>query len=225
MKYKRKDYLKVIGALLFAAIIVFILLRYRHMLMLRLGHHIHVKDIKRFILSYGKFSSLCFVILYGLKPILFVVPASLLSILAGNIFGPYMALLLSMSGCFIAGTLAFVLAKALGRSFIENLLKGKALSLDENIEKHGFKIMLLMRLSFIFPYDPLSFAAGLTKMKYRDFILGTLLGVFPEMISYSFMGENLQHPLSLSFVFPIIFIILVALLGSYAYKLYKNKHK
>lgn len=223
MKDKTVDYIKAILIFLLAAIIMYIILKYRHMVPIRFHHYIRMKDIKRFILSYGRFSSLCFVLIYGLKPILFFVPASLLSILAGNIFGPYMALLLSMSGCFLAGTLAFFIARALGRSFVENILKGKALSLDQNIEKHGFKIMLLMRLSFIFPYDPLSYAAGLTKMKYSDFILGTLLGVFPEMLAYSFMGENLQHPLSLRFFIPIIFIVIVALTGSYAYKLHKSK--
>lgn len=225
MKDKWIDYLKTILIILLIIIISYIVFKYEHIFMLRLRHHIHIKDIKRFILSYGKFSSICFVLLYGLKPIVFIIPASFLSIMAGDIFGPFMALLLSMIGCFFAGTLAFFLAKFLGRSFVENLLKGKALSLDQNIENQGFKIMLLMRLSFIFPYDPLSYAAGLTKMKYRDFILGTLIGVLPEMISYSFMGENLQHPFSIRFAFPIIFIVIMALIGSYTYKLYKNKHE
>ncbi|WP_347460458.1 hypothetical protein [Clostridium sp. DMHC 10] len=53
--------------------------------------HIRPKDIKRYILSYGEFAALVFVIIYSLKPILFVVPASLLSIMAGGIFGPWKA--------------------------------------------------------------------------------------------------------------------------------------
>lgn len=221
MKDKKEKYVKIILVSICVLLIIFFMIKNRHIM----RQHIRIRDIKRFILSYGKFSSLCFVIVYGLKPIIFIVPASLLSILAGNIFGPYMGLFLSMIGCFFSGSLAFVLSKLLGRSFVEKILKGRALNLDQNIERHGFKIMLLMRLSFVFPYDPLSYAAGLSKMKYSDFILGTMLGILPEMLAYSFMGENIERPLSAKFVFPIVFIIAVALLGSYTYKIYKGKQR
>ncbi|WP_347460457.1 VTT domain-containing protein [Clostridium sp. DMHC 10] len=87
----------------------------------------------------------------------------------------------------------FFLAKKLGRPFVDKILKGKVMKLDNGIEKHGFMIMLLMRLSFVFAYDPLSYAAGLTSMKYRDFILGTIIGIIPEMLCYSFMGKILKE--------------------------------
>jgi len=114
------------------------------------------------------------------------------------------------------------MSRFLGKPFVNKLLKGKALSLNSNIEKHGFKIMLAMRLSFIFPYDALSFAAGLSKMKYYDFILGTIIGIIPEMLTYSFMGKNIKHPLSIKFIAPIIAIILIATASYYFYTTYKK---
>lgn len=217
MKNNNKKLFKYAISSILIIFIIFIFFKYRKDL-----SNMSLADMKNYILSYGKFSSIIFVIIYSLKPLVLVIPVSLMSILAGNVFGPYKAILLSMIGCFASGTMAFFLSKFLGRSFVDRLLKGKAMKLDDNIEKHGFKIMAIMRLSFVFPYDPLSYAAGLTKMKYKDFILGTLLGVFPEMIAYSLMGKNLENPFSFKFVAPIIATILLALVAIYVHKRFKN---
>lgn len=217
MKKNKKNLLKYLVLAVLIVVIAFLIYKHRRYMI-----HVNLNDMRRYILSYGKFSSLIFILIYSLKPVLLVVPTSLLSILAGNIYGPYKAVLMSMIGCFGSGTVAFFLARFLGRSFVDKILKGKAMTLDDSIEKHGFKIMALMRLAVIFPYDPLSYAAGLSKMRYRDFILGTLVGIFPEMVSYSLMGKNLKHPFSLKFILPIVLIIIFAMAASYAYKNYKN---
>lgn len=219
MEKKEKNLLKYLFSAILVIVIGFILLRYR----IHLGH-ISLRSLRRYILSYGEFSSLVFVVIYSLKPILLVIPTNILSILAGNIFGPYKAFLLSMIGCFGSGTIAFFLARFLGGAFVQRILKGKAMTLDSNIEKHGFKIMILMRLAVVFPYDPLSYAAGLTKMKYRDFILGTLIGIFPEMVTYSLMGKNMEHPFSHKFILPIVIVIALAIGAWYMYK-YSNNGK
>ncbi|WP_406542019.1 TVP38/TMEM64 family protein [Clostridium ljungdahlii] len=123
-----------------------------------------------------------------------------------------------MIGCFGSATLAFFLSRFLGRSFVNKILKGKALTLNDNIEKYGFRIMTAMRLSFVFPYDPLSYAAGLTKIKYRDFIFGTLVGILPEMVTYSLIGGNLTKPFSFKFILPIIVLFIIACISIYMHK-------
>lgn len=227
---KNKSYIIIIAVIVILLLAIIFTNRHRIMYLLHSDlkimkiFHINPRGIKRYIRSYGKFASLVFVLIYSLKPILFIVPASLLSIIAGGIFGAFKAFILSMIGCFFSASLAFLLARSLGKPFVDKLLKGKALKLYDGIEKHGFIIMLLMRLSFIFPYDPLSYAAGLTVMSYKDFILGTIIGIAPEMISYSFMGRNLNKPFSIKFFLPIILIIVVASTAAFVYKKYKDKN-
>lgn len=172
--------------------------------------HISPRMIKRYILSYGKYAALVFVIMYSLKPLLLVMPVWIFSVVAGSVFGPWKAFTLSMIGCFFSGTLAFILAKKLGRPFVSKILKGKVMKLDDNIDKHGLVIMLLMRLSFIFPYDALSYAAGLTKMRYSEFILGTLIGVAPEMLGYSFIGKGFGGKMSFVSFIPVILVVFIA---------------
>ena len=78
--------------------------------------------------------------------------------------------------------------------------------------------MLIMRLSIIFNYDALGYAAGLTSMSYKDFIAGTMIGILPEMVTYSLMGKNIEHPLSVRFIVPIIMVVIIGLIASYLYK-------
>ncbi|WP_026883883.1 TVP38/TMEM64 family protein [Clostridium akagii] len=214
-----KDKLKYIGL---AVLIIFVLI-----LIFKLHplfRNINFKHVKHYILSYGKFSSIIFIIIYSLKPIVFIIPASLLSIVAGNIFGSFYAFIYSMIGCFLSATVAFFLARSLGKPFVDKMLKGKIVKLDSSVEKHGFPIMLLMRLSFVFPYDGLSYACGLTKVKYKDFILGSILGIIPEMILYSYIGKNLgKHFIIKKLIMPIIAIILIALIAYYFYNNYKSR--
>lgn len=231
MSSKTKKILVYLGITIFVIVALILTFEFKGHGFIRIHHkinglrilHIRPQSIKRYILSYGEFAALVFIIIYSLKPILFVVPASLLSIMAGGIFGPWKAFFLSMISCFLSASFAFFLAKKLGRPFVDKILKGKVMKLDNGIEKHGFIIMLLMRLSFVFAYDPLSYAAGLTSMKYRDFILGTVIGIVPEMICYSFMGKNFERGFSLKAFFPLIIVVIVAPIAILAYKKYKSK--
>lgn len=233
MNFKTNKKLKYLAVTLTVILVIIILLIFKTHLGAMLAHkdkgilkilHFNPRRIKRYILSYGKLSAVAFVVIYALKPILIVVPASLFSIMAGSIFGPWKAFMLSMISCFLSGSFAFFLAQKLGKPFVDKILKGKIMKLDDGIEKHGFIIMLLMRLSFVFPYDPLSYAAGLTKMKYRDFILGTVIGVAPEMLAYSFMGRNLERSFSIKSLLPILLIIIIASIAALTYKKYKTKN-
>jgi uncharacterized membrane protein YdjX (TVP38/TMEM64 family) len=217
MKDFTKDKLKDIGIVIIFIIILISIFKFRNVF-----HNINYRHLRHYILSYGKFSSLIFIVMYSLKPILFVIPASLLSIVAGNIFGSFYAFIYSMIGCFFSGTLAFFLAKFMGKPFVDKILKGKVLKIDSGLEKHGFLIMLLMRLSFVFPYDALSYASGLTKVKYKDFILGTMLGIIPEMIMYSYIGKNLGKYTIKKIFIPIILMTIIAVSANYIYKSYKN---
>ncbi|SMC23795.1 Uncharacterized membrane protein YdjX, TVP38/TMEM64 family, SNARE-associated domain [Clostridium acidisoli DSM 12555] len=220
MKGFIKNNLKYIGIVVVVIIILLSIFRFRNIL-----PNINPKYLRHYILRYGKFSSLVFIIIYSLRPIVLIIPASLLSIIAGNIFGSFYAFIFSMIGCFFSATLAFFLGRALGKPFVDKILKGKTLKIDSELEKRGFLIMFLMRLSFVFPYDALSYASGLTKVKYKDFIMGTILGIIPEMFIYSYIGRNLgKHTIKRIFV-PIIIMIIIALLANYIYKSYKNKKR
>lgn len=172
--------------------------------------------------SYGKYAAFLFILVFSLKPLLIVIPSAMLSVAGGILFGPTKGFIFNMIGFFISGTLAFYLARFLGKDFVDGILKGKVLSLNNNMEQNGFKILFLLRLPPVLPYDPLSYACGLTKIKYPAFILASLLGVVPETLCYSFMGQNILNPCSAKFIIPLIIIVVATVFSGFAFKKSKN---
>lgn len=218
MKNKTRNVVKAILILCISMFFIYLIFKYQ-----RFFQHINIRSLRKYILSFGPFSFLALLLIYSLKPFVVVFPAVLLTVLAGNIFGPVKGFILSMAGVFFSSTLAFYLSKSIGKPFVDKITRGKLLKLDDNIEAYGFKIIFLMRLSTLFPIDPLSYAVGLTKMKYSDFILGTLLGLFPEMLAYSYLGQSMRHPFSKKIFIPIILIAATAATGAFIYKSFKSK--
>ncbi|MFD3158324.1 TVP38/TMEM64 family protein [Haloimpatiens sp. FM7330] len=198
---KKKLTIRDILCILIVSIIVLFIFIHRHQL-----RHINIHRVIRYINRSGELAFCSFIAIYALKPIVLVIPSAMLSVVGGVIFGPIKGFVFNMIGFFLSGTLAFFLSRFLGRSFVERILKGKMLKLDSSIEKNGFKIIFFLRLPPILPFDPLSYTCGLTKIKYRDFMIGSLLGVIPETICYSYMGCDLLRKPSIKIVIPIIIV-------------------
>lgn len=169
--------------------------------------NLDVDTVANFLETKGGLASLIFLGIYMCKPIFIVIPAALVSFVGGIVFGPVEGFILNMLGFFLSGTFAFYLSRFLGKDFVEKILKGKMLELSGNMRDKGFKILFLLRLPPILPYDPLSYACGLTRIRYKDFILASLLGVVPETLCYSIMGRGIFEPFSPKFILPIIVLI------------------
>ncbi|ENZ01877.1 TVP38/TMEM64 family protein [Clostridium thermobutyricum] len=182
---------------------LFVLFENRHAIM-----NIKIEQVLNFIEKRGTFSSLIYLGIYVIKPFFLIIPTNIIAIAGGMMFGPVKGFILTMIGFFITGTIAFFISRLLGRDFVEGLLGKRMLRLDENLEHNGFKILFLLRLPPILPYDPLSYACGFTKVSYRSFIIASLLGVMPETICYSILGKNFDKPFSPEFIIPIIILIL-----------------
>jgi uncharacterized membrane protein YdjX (TVP38/TMEM64 family) len=118
-----------------------------------------------------------------------------------------------MLGSLLAATAAFFLSRVMGRDFVQKMLGKRADYMNNKAGNYGIGIIASIRVSFVVPFDVLSYLAGLVKMRYRDFIIGTFLGILPEVLSLSYLGGKLKHPRS-KFMFAIISIVL--LLSSYS---------
>ena len=180
--------------------------------------NLDVDNLTKILQERREYAVVIFILGCFAKPFLIAFPSAVLSLVSGTIFGPIKGFLLSMLGFFISGTIAFFISRKLGREFVERILKGKLISLDKNMETKGFKILFLLRLPPILPYDPLSYACGLTNIKYKDFILASLLGVIPETLCYCIIGKNVSNPLSPQFIIPVLFIIIATISSGFIFK-------
>ncbi|WP_051623514.1 TVP38/TMEM64 family protein [Clostridium hydrogeniformans] len=216
-KQKLKTILKI---LLFLVLLLIVIKLLGHA---KLLHKLRNLDsLIEFIKLRGKYAAVVFFIMFSLKPLILVLPSAMMSVAAGVIFGPVYGFILNMVGFFFSGTIAFFISRFLGKDFVDKILKGKALKINQNLDKNGFKVLLLLRLPPVLPYDPLSYTCGLSNMRYVHFITASLIGVMPETLCYSIMGENFRDPLSAKFLIPLGVVIVATILSGFAFKKAKD---
>ncbi len=140
--------------------------------------------------SFGLWGPIIYIIVYVLRPLV-LFPAGVLSASAGLIWGPVKGFLILQVAANTSAIVEFLIARHFARSGIERFLKGKMLNLDEKIEKHGFLTVLLVRLIPNVPWDIQNLSLGLTKVKFRNYFLATIIGIMPGSFAFVFFGASL----------------------------------
>ena len=129
-----------------------------------------------------------------------LIPGSLLTAGAGLAYGPWLGLLLVSPVSVAAATLSFVLGRTVARGWITRRIAvdPRFRAVDAAIGRRGFRIVLLLRLSPLFPFNVLNYALGLTDVRLRDFILASFLGMLPGTFLYVYLGSLVSNVASLS---------------------------
>ena len=132
--------------------------------------------------------SIVFVLGYALWVTL-LLPGSWASMFAGFIYGTWQGSLLVFIGACIGAEFAFFLARSLFRESIKNRLSKntKLNSVINSVTKEGLKLVLMTRLSPIFPFGLLNLSYGLSEVSFRDYSVG-LIGILPGTILYCGFG-------------------------------------
>jgi len=112
-----------------------------------------------------------------------LLPGTVLSFAGAVLFGPYVGTLYT----WVGATLAYLMARALGRDFVERLFGGRFAAFDRRIREHGFTGLLLIRLLPLFPFNAVNFGCGLTGIRLRDYVLATAIGIVPGTFVYQFL--------------------------------------
>ena len=119
-------------------------------------------------------------------------PAFLITFANAALFGWVWGAILSWSSAMAGAALCFFIAKFLGRDVVEKLTSKMAInSIDEFFDKYGKYTILVCRLLPFMSFDIVSYAAGLTSMKFMPFFIATGLGQLPATIVYSYVGGML----------------------------------
>lgn len=178
-------------------------------------HNLDIESLVETIRGKSYLSVVIYLGIYVIKPLLLITPSNIVALVGGGLFGPVKGFILTMTGFAISGTIAFYLARLLGRDFVEGILKKRFNKLENIMKESGFKYLFILRLPPIIPYDPLSYVCGLTNISYKDFILASLIGVIPETICYSIIGTSFRNPLSPQFIVPILVLVIGAVSAKY----------
>ncbi|MEA5619650.1 TVP38/TMEM64 family protein [Cronbergia sp. UHCC 0137] len=145
------------------------------------------------IKNLGIFAPIAFIVIYNLATLL-LIPGSVLTLKGGYLFGLFWGSIYVLIAGIIGATLAFLIGRYLSRDWICQKLEQhpKFKAIDLAVSKTGWKIVLLTRLSPIFPFNLLNYAFGVTQVSLKDYILGSF-GIIPGTIMYVYMGSLISN--------------------------------
>ncbi|EGY80442.1 TVP38/TMEM64 family protein [Peptoniphilus indolicus] len=151
-----------------------------------------VDGVIEYIRGYGKYAAAVSFLLMILQSIISPIPAFLITLSNAAIFGWIKGAILSWSSAMVGAAMCFYIAKILGRDFVEKLISKTALkSVDDFFARYDKYVILIARLLPFVSFDIVSYAAGLTSMKFWPFFIATGIGQLPATIVYSYVGGTL----------------------------------
>ena len=153
--------------------------------------YLTTEQLGRFLDTAGFWAPLVFILIYTVGVCLFV-PGTFLTGLGAAIFGPYLGFIYVWFGAMLGASAAFVIGRTLGREFAASLVGDRLKKYDEAIERNGFATVLYLRLVY-FPFTPLNFGMGLTRVRFWDYVAGTGLGIVVGTFIFTFFIGTLKE--------------------------------
>jgi uncharacterized membrane protein YdjX (TVP38/TMEM64 family) len=148
-----------------------------------------VEQFATWVEGLGTWGPLVFILGYIVATVIFA-PGAILTGAGGAIFGLAYGTLYVAIGATLGASLAFLIGRYGARRFVEKQIAGnqRFAAIDRAVGKNGLKIVLLLRLSPIFPFNMLNYALGLTKVRFLDYLIACI-GMLPGTFLYVYYGH------------------------------------
>jgi uncharacterized membrane protein YdjX (TVP38/TMEM64 family) len=163
-----------------------------------------------------------FVLLYAVVTLV-PLPKNVLTVIAGLLFGLFGGTVPALLGALLGAVAAFGLGRVLGRDAVERVTGRRAARIDALLSRHGFLAVLGVRLVPVLPFTAINYAAGLTAVRNRDYLLGTALGIIPGTIAYASLGAYGTSPGSWPFALAVLGLVALTVGGAVAAHRYRRR--
>jgi phosphatidylserine/phosphatidylglycerophosphate/cardiolipin synthase-like enzyme/uncharacterized membrane protein YdjX (TVP38/TMEM64 family) len=143
-------------------------------------------------------------------------PVTLLIVATAYAFNPWLAIICSLLGCILSAVLLYSIGRQLGRKTVARFAGKRLNRVNQLISKHGILAVAAVRMVPVAPYSLVNLAAGAVHVPFRDFVLGTLLGMSPGVVAITFFENQIEqiiHTPSASTFVVLIGILLFMLVG------------
>ncbi|MDA0577025.1 MAG: TVP38/TMEM64 family protein [Verrucomicrobia bacterium] len=149
-----------------------------------------LRDALAWIAELGMLGVIFFVGLYILASVL-LLPGSILTLGAGAVFGVVVGSIAVSIGATLGATCAFLVGRYITRDWVTAKLSGNAkfTAIDAAVANAGWKIVLLTRLSPVFPFNLLNYAFGLTHVRLNHYFLASCVGMLPGTVMFVYIGS------------------------------------
>jgi len=184
-RFRRAAILKAVILILFVAAAV-VTVRF-----IGVRDFLTVEKLGAWLAAAGFWAPLAFILVYSAGVCLFI-PGTLLTALGAAIFGPYWGFVYVWVAAMMGAAGAFLIGRYLGREFAASLIGDKLKKYDDAIEHNGFATVLYLRLVY-FPFTPMNFGMGLTKVRFRDYLWGTGLGILAGTFIFTFFVGTVKE--------------------------------
>jgi uncharacterized membrane protein YdjX (TVP38/TMEM64 family) len=195
-----------------ALLLILLLLLFLSQLFWDIESYFNTQLIKEWLAAKGAFAPFVYIITMALAVIVSPIPSLPLDIAAGAFFGPFLGTVYSVIGALGGAVVSFLLARYLGREFIERFLSGHINFCTECSDRFLTKVVFLSRLLPIVSFDVVSYGAGLTKMSLKNFTVATLFGMIPLTFVYNYFGSVIVFGKRLTLIFGIVMVTLFFLI-------------
>ena len=157
-----------------------------------------VLNIVAHIQSVGPAAPIAFIIIYALA-VVSLIPASLLTIAGGAVFGLIRGVIYALIGATLGSTGAFLLGRYVARRLVARKLNAmpRFVAIERAVSARGRRIVFLLRLSPLVPFNFLNYALGLTTISVWDFVFASL-GTIPGAFVYAYAGKVTGEALALA---------------------------
>ena len=150
----------------------------------------YVRVFRAWVEDVGFYGPVVVAAFYVVSCVLFI-PGSLVTIVAGLLFGVVLGTVTVSIGSVAGASAAFMVGRYLARDAIEAKVANNAMfqTIAGAVEKKGFLIVLLTRLSPVFPFNLLNYAFGLTRVSFGHYFFASWIGMFPATVLYVYLGS------------------------------------
>ncbi|MBI4040917.1 MAG: TVP38/TMEM64 family protein [Deltaproteobacteria bacterium] len=147
-----------------------------------------IRQIKVWVKEHHWVAPWLYILLFTVGTVL-CIPATFFSFLGGIGFDVTEGTLLSLLGSNLGAWACYFISRSLSKPFVEHYLAGSMEYFIQRLSKKGFSVVVWIRLLPLFPYSLQNYAFGLSKVKWRDYFFGNLVGMFPWSFGLVTLGD------------------------------------
>ncbi len=147
-------------------------------------------EIEEWIDDFGIWGPIIYILIFALSMLFAPIPTAPMPLIASGVFGPLLGFLYTIGATAVGSTICFWIARRLGRPVLRRVISEAAVTrIDALGERLGIRLLIVMRLFPVAGVDYVSYAAGLTQMRFLPYIVISILASSPILILAAVLGD------------------------------------
>jgi uncharacterized membrane protein YdjX (TVP38/TMEM64 family) len=185
------------------------------------------EQTENFISGFGVYGPIIIILIIILEVVIAPIPGFIIIIASGYLFGPIFGTIYAYIGNIIGTLIAFLLARKFGRPFVKRIINEEKLNLYDCFFKERGKTFLWISFIFpVFPTDIISFIAGFSNIKLKNFLFIVMIAYIPNLLILSYFGSAIAlHTIGFELIIAISFVLFIVIFGVLLFYHLKKKAK